>query len=75
MPYTFGMGAIAMWKRYRSQPAQTVERYRTALRLGYTRNVKDIYNAAGIEFNFSRKYVHELGQFIQQEIEALTKEG
>ncbi|MEM1216528.1 MAG: M3 family oligoendopeptidase, partial [Bacteroidota bacterium] len=67
------LGAIAMWKRYRSQPAQTVERYRTALRLGYTRNIKEIYRTAGIEFNFSRNYVNELGQFIQAEIEALTR--
>ena len=65
------LGAIAIWKQYRSQPAQTVERYRTALRLGYTRSISEIYRAAGIEFNFSREYLHSLGQFVKTEIDAL----
>ncbi len=63
------LGAIAIWKHYRNQPARTVEQYKSALRLGYTRNISDIYKTAGIEFNFSRKYVHELGQFVKQEID------
>lgn len=65
------LGAIAIWKHYRSQPAQTVERYRTALRLGYTRSISEIYQTAGIDFNFSREYLHELGQFVKQEIDEL----
>ncbi|MEZ4988448.1 MAG: M3 family oligoendopeptidase [Saprospiraceae bacterium] len=65
------LGAIAIWKHYRSHPAQTVERYRTALRLGYTRSISEIYQTAGIEFNFSREYVHELGQFVKAEIDAV----
>ena len=65
------LGAIAIWQQYRQQPAQTVERYRAALQLGYTRSISEIYRTAGIEFNFSRDYVHRLGKFIQSEIKAL----
>ncbi|PSR11489.1 MAG: M3 family oligoendopeptidase [Bacteroidetes bacterium] len=65
------LGAIAIWKQYRSQPAQTVERFRTALRLGYTRSISEIYHTAGIEFNFSREYLHDLGQFVKAEIDAV----
>ena len=68
------LGAIAIWKQYRQHPAQTVERYRTALRLGYTRSIRDIYQAAGIEFSFSRSYVNQLGQFIKGEIDSLLAE-
>lgn len=68
------LGAIAIWRQYRQHPARTVERYRTALRLGYTRSIRDIYDAAGIEFNFSRSYVHQLGQFVKEEIDLLLKE-
>jgi oligoendopeptidase F len=67
------LGAIAIWKQYRTQPAQTVEKYRTALRLGYTRSIRDIYQTAGISFDFSRQYVHELGQFVKQEIDSLLE--
>ncbi len=68
------LGAIAIWQQYRQHPAQTVERYRTALRLGYTRSIRDIYQAAGIDFNFSRTYVNQLGQFIKAEIDSLLAE-
>ena len=67
------LGAIAIWKHYRKQPARTVEQYKSALRLGYTRSINDIYKTAGIEFNFSREYVKELGQFIKEEIDELLK--
>lgn len=68
------LGAIAIWQQYRQHPARTVERYRTALRLGYTRSIREIYETAGIDFNFSRSYVHKLGQFIKEEIDLLLKE-
>ena len=67
------LGAIAIWKQYRHQPAQTVERYRSALRLGYTRSIGEIYQTAGISFNFSRDYVSELGGFVKQEIDTLLR--
>ena len=68
------LGAIAIWQQYRQHPARTVERYRTALRLGYTRSIREIYDAAGIEFNFSRSYINQLGQFIKGEIDDLLAE-
>ncbi|MCB0635180.1 MAG: M3 family oligoendopeptidase [Lewinella sp.] len=65
------LGAIAMWQQYRQHPLKTVERYRSALRLGYTRSISDIYRTAGIEFNFSREYVGQLGAFVKAEIDDL----
>lgn len=65
------LGAIAIWKRYRETPDAAIKDYLNALKLGYTRNVREIYQAAGIEFNFSRSYVSELGAFIKAELKAL----
>lgn len=65
------LGAIAIWKRYREEPEKAIEDYLSALKLGYTRNVREIYQAAGIEFNFSRDYVSELGAFVKAELKAL----
>jgi oligoendopeptidase F len=65
------LGAIAIWKRYREDPESAIQDYLNALKLGYTRNVREIYQAAGIEFNFSRSYVSELGAFIKSELKAL----
>lgn len=65
------LGAIAIWKRYREDPEHAVADYLKALKLGYTRNVREIYRAAGIEFNFSQSYVSELGAFVKEELRAL----
>lgn len=63
------LGAIAIWKRFRENPAQALEDYINALKLGYTKTIGEIYSAAGIEFNFSAAYVKELADFLNEEIE------
>lgn len=65
------LGAIALWKQYRENPGQAVENYLSALKLGYTKNIREIYQTAGIEFNFSRDYVSQLGAFVKSELDAL----
>ncbi|HFC01140.1 MAG TPA: M3 family oligoendopeptidase [Phaeodactylibacter sp.] len=66
------LGAIAIWKNYKANPEKTLQQYTNALQLGYTKPIGEIYKTAGIEFNFSKKYVSELGDFIKKELESLT---
>jgi len=68
------LGAIAIWRQYRENPQQAVNNYINALSLGYTKPIPEIYEAAGIEFNFSQSYVSELGAFVKKELEALLFE-
>nr|HMQ64457.1 M3 family metallopeptidase [Flavilitoribacter sp.] len=65
------LGAVAIWKAYRENPELTVQRYISALKLGYSRPIKEIYETAGIRFDFSRAYVKELGAFIKHELDTL----
>jgi len=65
------LGAIAVWRNYKQQPEKAIEQYMDALKLGYTKSIKDIYKAAGIEFNFSQAYVKELVDFIKDELKKL----
>lgn len=65
------LGAIALWKRYREDPETAVQQYYQAMQLGYTRNVRELYEAAGISFDFSREYVSQLGSFIKEELQSL----
>lgn len=67
------LGAIAMWKQYREQPETALDNYMKALSLGYTKTLPELYEAAGIRFDFSPAYVKELADFVQQEIDLLTK--
>ena len=65
------LGAIAIWKKYKENPEKAIEQYRNALSLGYTKTIGEIYQAAGIEFNFSKKYVTELGAFVREQLHEL----
>jgi oligoendopeptidase F len=66
------LGAIAMWRQYRGNKQQALDNYSKALSLGYTRTLKELYDTAGIRFDFSPEYVAELGGFMQ---EALKEAG
>ncbi|HXH98951.1 MAG TPA: M3 family oligoendopeptidase [Sphingobacteriaceae bacterium] len=65
------LGAIAVWKQYKENPELGIEKYLSALKLGYTRTIKEIYETAGIEFNFTASYVKELAEFIKTEVDSL----
>ena len=65
------LGAIAVWRNYRQNPEKALDQYEAALKLGYTEPIGTIYATAGIEFNFSQEYVHELMQFVWEEYSKL----
>ncbi|MES3018983.1 MAG: M3 family oligoendopeptidase [Bacteroidota bacterium] len=62
------LGAIAVWKNYKENPEKGLQNYLEALKLGYTKTIKQIYETAGIEFNFSKSYVEELADFVKEEL-------
>lgn len=65
------LGAIAMWRQYRNNPQQALDNYMNALSLGYTKTLKELYDTAGIRFDFSNDYVAELGQFVKNALEEM----
>jgi len=62
------LGAIAMWRSYKEIGAKALDNYDNALALGYTKSIGEIYETAGIEFNFSQPYVNELATFIKTQL-------
>ncbi|WP_131535730.1 M3 family oligoendopeptidase [Pedobacter nototheniae] len=65
------LGAIAVWKNYKENPEKALDQYLAALALGYTKPMNEIYETAGIKFDFSATYVKELADFVKQELEKL----
>ncbi len=61
------LGAIAIWRRYRANPDQALADYQAALKLGYTKSIGEIYERAGIRFDFGLEYVRELANFVYGE--------
>ena len=70
--YSFSdLGSISIWRNFMHNPETTLSRYKAALSLGTKRSVPELYKTAGIEFNFSRPYVKELMDFVEQQMEEL----
>ncbi len=61
------LGAIAVWRNYKTNAKIAVEQYKAALALGYTKSIPQIYETAGIKFDFSPDYIKELMAFVKQE--------
>ena len=67
------LGAVAMWKNYKLDPKETIRKYKEALSLGSSKTIPEMYETAGIKFDFSEDYVAELSTFLYQEYQALNE--
>lgn len=67
------LGALAVWKNSKSDFKKAIEDYKNALSLGYTKSIPEIYMTAGVTFDFSRKNISELAEFIQEELSLVIK--
>lgn len=65
------LGAIAVWRNYKRNPKVAIEKYKQALALGYTKSIPEIYEAAGIRFDFSPAYIKELMDFVKEEYDKI----
>jgi oligoendopeptidase F len=65
------LGALAVWKNSNNNFQKTISDYKKALSLGYTKSIPEIYKTAGIRFDFSKEYIRELAQFIQEELKRI----
>jgi len=65
------LGAIAVWKNFKENPAKSLKEYIDALKLGYTQSIAEIYATAGIEFDFTQKNIKQLMDFVRAELEQL----
>jgi oligoendopeptidase F len=63
------LGAIALWKNFKEDPNKGLQGYLNALKLGYTRPISQIYEAAYIPFDFSREHITTLMTFVKSELD------
>ncbi|HEX7905674.1 MAG TPA: M3 family oligoendopeptidase [Chitinophagaceae bacterium] len=67
------LGAIGLWQQYKQDPAAAINNYITALELGGTLTLPELFKAADLQFDFSPSHIRELMQFVQKELEGLVK--
>ncbi|MGI8597873.1 MAG: M3 family oligoendopeptidase [Chitinophagaceae bacterium] len=66
------LGAIGLWKQFKENKEQAIENYINALQLGGTKTLPELFEAAGLKFNFSPDYISELMVFVHNEIEQVS---
>jgi oligoendopeptidase F len=65
------LGAIAVWRNYKSNPSEALANFKAALKLGYTKSIGEIYETAGVKFDFSEASIADLAEFVQAELALL----
>jgi oligoendopeptidase F len=65
------LGAIGLWMQYKEDKNAALENYIKALSLGGTKTLPELYEAAGLQFNFSGNYIKRLMDFAGKELEAV----
>jgi oligoendopeptidase F len=62
------LGAIGLWMQYKKNPEQALDNYTKALSLGGTKTLPELYQAAGLKFDFSSENIKTLMEFVGEEL-------
>jgi oligoendopeptidase F len=64
-------GALQLWMRYRTDPAEALAAYKRALALGNSRTLPELFDAAGLKFEFSGQTLEPLAAELSKVLETL----
>lgn len=67
------LGAIGLWQQYKQNADKAINNYITALDLGGTRTLPELFKAAGLEFDFSPAHIKGLMEFVKGELDKIQK--
>ena len=65
------LGALGIWKNSIENYPKTIQDYKAALSLGYSKSIPEIYKTANIKFDFSSDHLASLINFIKSELNKL----
>ena len=65
------LGALGLWQRRRDDPEAAMADYKQALQLGSSRPLPELFEAAGLPFDFSRERVEPLVEDLAAELDRL----
>ncbi|MBI3883804.1 MAG: M3 family oligoendopeptidase [Sphingobacteriales bacterium] len=65
------LGAIGMWMQFKNNQQQALDNYCNALSLGGTKTLPQLYEAAGLKFDFSPEKIKVLMDFVKGEMEKI----
>ncbi|WP_341901381.1 M3 family oligoendopeptidase [Fluviicola taffensis] len=66
------LGALGVWNNYKKNPAKALNDYKNALSLGYTKSIPEIYETAGLKFDFSQVALEDISKNLMDSINELN---
>ena len=63
------LGAIGMWMQYKNNKQLAIDNYCSALALGGTKTLPQLFETAGLTFDFSPERIKVLMEFVKSEME------
>jgi oligoendopeptidase F len=67
------LGALGVWANYKSDPAKGIAQYKDALALGNIKTIPEVYEKAGVKFDFSESIIKRLMETVSFVLDALRK--
>ena len=68
------LGALGLWMQYKRNKENALSNYMEALSLGAMRTLPELYDAAGLKFNFAKEQIKQLMDFVGQEMEKIAED-
>jgi len=68
------LGALGLWMQYKRNKEKALSHYIQALSLGATRTLPELYDAAGLKFNFAKEQIKQLMDFVGEEMEKIAED-
>ena len=66
------LGALGVWNNYKKNPQKALTDYKNALSLGYTKSIPEIYETAGLKFDFSQAALEDISKNLLNSINELN---
>lgn len=67
------LGAIGLWMQFKKDKDKALDNYINALSLGGTRTLPELFDAAGLKFNFAPDTIRVLMEFVKDEMVSFAK--
>jgi oligoendopeptidase F len=67
------LGALQLWLNYKADPKRAIAQYKSALALGGSRPIPDLYKACGLEFNMGPDMTRRLWGEVENELKRLPE--
>ena len=63
------LGALQMWLHYRDNPEEAIAAYKKGLILGASRTLPELFEASGLQFDFSAEMVGTLMKTVEEQLD------